>query len=588
MIDIPSTQGPHAAHGNSRAGSRPQSPTRTYTSASRIPLPLFPSFQRATPVVAQISIAQRQATHAEDISEYRREYAALGRDFQQDMTLVEYCGLRLRNRPREPQMGGQQQQQQGHNIDFIQKVGKLTIPYFDGSSRCTARAWVQKLDTYYKLNQMTEAEAISFATLHLEVEAHEWWYHRLVTLGHDHITSYREFTERLMDRFDRRDLEIHFRDLAQLRQTGTAEAFISEFQRVAVAVTDISEPRLVMLFTEGLTEPLRGWVKAYRPHSLQDVVRRTRDLADSVPKTKPFTKPFVLQRDKDHKNPPREWKGKPKLDDDTRRELMRKKLCFSCRDPWVPGHRCMGKGQIHYIEVESGSEEEDEDIQAPTDSDSETETTHEPKQQPKKPQIPARAKPQEEAKPRREVKGGTIATLSGVPKYNTLRLKGLVQGQRMTTLVDGGATHNFIDASLVARRGLRTKEFEGFHVAVADGYTMSCLDMIPNLEVKLGNYTLIDTFYVVDLSDTDVVLGVQWLYSLGEIGFNYQTLTMSFRDGSGLRVVLRGMSTGAPRAVSAKRMEQIFRHGDVAYAAECWITTRKDSEGREQYHPQIR
>jgi hypothetical protein len=121
---------------------------------------------------------------------------------------------------------------------------------------------------YYKLNQMTEAEAISFATLHLEGEAHEWWYHGLVTLGHDHITSYREFIERLMDRFDRRDPEIHFRDLAQLRQTGTAKAFISEFQRVAVAVTDISEPRLVMLFTEGLTEPLRGWVKAYHPHSL--------------------------------------------------------------------------------------------------------------------------------------------------------------------------------------------------------------------------------------------------------------------------------------------------------------------------------
>ena len=143
----------------------------------------------------------------------------------------------------------------------------------------------------------------------------------------------------------------------------------------------------------------------------------------------------------------------------------------------------------------------------------------------------------------------------------------------MTALVDGGATHNFIDASLVARRGLRTEEFEGFHVAVADGYTMTCLDMVPDLEVKLGNYTLTDTFYVVDLSDTDAVLGVQWLYSLGEIGFNYQTLTMSFRDTSGSRVVLRGMSTGAPWTVSAKRMEQIFHHGDVAYAVECWITT---------------
>ena len=100
------------------------------------------------------------------------------------------------------------------------------------------------------------------------------------------------------------------------------------------------------------------------------------------------------------------------------------------------------------------------------------------------------------------MKGGTIATLSGVPRYNTFRLKGLIQGQHMTTLVDDGATHNFIDASLVARRGLRTKEFEGFTVAVEDGYTMTCLDMVPDLEVNLEKYTLTYTFYVFDLSDT--------------------------------------------------------------------------------------
>jgi hypothetical protein len=71
-----------------------------------------------------------------------------------------------------------------------------------------------------------------------------------------------------MDRFDRRDPEIHFRDLSQWRQTSTAEAFITEFQRVVVVVTNISEPRLIMLFTEGLTEPLRGWLKAYRSPTL--------------------------------------------------------------------------------------------------------------------------------------------------------------------------------------------------------------------------------------------------------------------------------------------------------------------------------
>ena len=120
-----------------------------------------------------------------------------------------------------------------------------------------------------------------------------------------------------------------------MRQIDTIEAFITEFQQVAMAVTDISEPRLNMLFTEGLIEPLRGWVKAYKPPTLQDAILRTQDLAYSVPNTKTFSKPFVPQKDRDRNLFQREWKGKEKLDDETRRELMRKKLCFSWREPWV-------------------------------------------------------------------------------------------------------------------------------------------------------------------------------------------------------------------------------------------------------------
>jgi hypothetical protein len=441
---------------------------------------------------------------------------------------------------------------------------------------------------------MTETEAISFATLHLEGEAHEWWYHGLVTLGHSRTTSYREFTDRLMDRFDRKDPEIHFRDLAQLRQTGTAEAFITEFQRVVVAVTDISEPRLIMLFTEGLTEPLRGWVKAYRPPTLQDAILRTRDLADSVPKTKTFSKPFVPQRDRDRKPFQREWKGKEKLDDETRGELMRKKLCFSYRDPWVPGHRCMGKGEIHYIEVAADSVDSEEEEQDSGSTSSEEESAPAEEQPPGRPPSPTGAhppvvpQPPEQANRRKPAKGGVIATLSGVPRYDTLRMRGIIQGQRAITLIDGGATHNFIDASLVSRRALQTEKFEGFDVAVADGHTVECLDKVPNLEMKLGNYTVRDTFYVVDLSDTDVVLGVQWMITLRKITTNYQTLEMGFRDQDGTKVVLRGMSTGAPKTVLAKRMERIFRHGEVAYAAKCLITTQKDSEGRQQYHTEIK
>lgn len=77
---------------------------------------------------------------------------------------------------------------------------------------------------------MLEAKAIKFATLKLEGEAHEWWYHGLITLGHSNITTYEDITQIWIRRFDRKYLEIHFRELAQLKQIGTPNAYIEEFQ----------------------------------------------------------------------------------------------------------------------------------------------------------------------------------------------------------------------------------------------------------------------------------------------------------------------------------------------------------------------
>jgi hypothetical protein len=78
------------------------------------------------------------------------------------------------------------------------------------------------------------------------------------------------------------------------------------------------------------------------------------------------------------------------------------------------------------------------------------------------------------------------------------------------------------------------------------------------------------------------------MITLGKISTNYQTLEMGFRDQDGKKVVLRGMSTGAPRIVSSKRMERIFRHGAVAYVTKFLITTQKDSKGRQQIHTEIK
>ena len=98
------------------------------------------------------------------------------------------------------------------------------------------------------------------------------------------------------------------------------------------------------------------------------------------------------------------------------------------------------KGKAHYIEVFSESDEELVEEAKMDYRDCET--------------------TEEEEEPHQT--SSKIAVLSGVPRFHTLRLKGVLQGQKIIVLFDGGAKHNFIDAEMVERLKPPTNSFEGF------------------------------------------------------------------------------------------------------------------------------
>ena len=100
-------------------------------------------------------------------------------------------------------------------------MGKLTIPSFDGSSQMSTSAWLQKLSVYFQLNPMVEEDALKMEIVHLEGEASDWWFHGIRTLVHDHILSYEGLSNALMEIFERKDLELPFKELAQLKKVGS-------------------------------------------------------------------------------------------------------------------------------------------------------------------------------------------------------------------------------------------------------------------------------------------------------------------------------------------------------------------------------
>ena len=75
-------------------------------------------------------------------------------------------------------------------------------------------------------------------------------------------------------------------------------------------------------------------------------------------------------------------------------------------------------------------------------------------------------------------------------------------------MVDSGETHNFIGAEMVERRSIQTESFDGFSVLVPGDQTMVCVRYVLELSMTMGTYTLTDHFFVVNILDTNMILGV--------------------------------------------------------------------------------
>ena len=63
---------------------------------------------------------------------------------------------------------------------------------------------------------------------------------------------------------------------------------------------------------------------------------------------------------------------------------------------------------------------------------------------------------------------------------------------------------------------------------IVDGKTINCVGKCHNINLLIGEYVLKSPMNAIPMGGADVVLGVQWLQSLGMISFNFQELFMKF------------------------------------------------------------
>lgn len=374
--------------------------------------------------------------------------------------------------------------------------------------------------------------------------------------------------DRLVERFDKKDPKVYFRELAQLKQTGGLEYSISDFQRLSVMVSDISDRRLVVLFIEGLSEPLKGWVKAFDPFNLQEAIKKARSMEHATPTNKfqskgasssKDNKPFFTKTEKNETETENKDKLFAPLDRETLNDLRNKKLCFYCKGPYDMNHDCplRPKGKANRVMWAFYEDSDSENSEQQTENEESSEEKENLDDEKFKQMSTNEGKVEGRLKE---------ACLTSVQQEGSFRMRGVVAGQRVITLLDTGATHNFIDSRLVERCGIQTEQFEGLRVRVVDGFVLKCDRKITKLPLKINNYDFKTNFYVVNMGDTDLVLGMTWLHDVGEFTLNLREMEMRFQlDGK--THILKAIQDSEFKMMSCRRMESLLRHNQVEWSA---------------------
>ena len=137
----------------------------------------------------------------------------------------------------------------------------------------------------------------------------------------------------------------------------------------------------------------------------------------------------------------------------------------------------------------------------------------------------------------------SLHAIAGIRTEDTMMVPVHIGGHRLTALLDSSSTHNFIHKDLMSRLGLATSSAR-LRVTVANGDRVPCGAVARNVAMHIGQEEFAISCFGIGLGGFDLVLGVDYLRTLGPILWDFDDLCMAFW-WHGRRIVWRGI--GSPR-----------------------------------------
>jgi hypothetical protein len=220
-------------------------------------------------------------------------------------------------------------------------------------------------------------------------------------------------------------------------------------------------------------------------------------------------------------------------------ECQLKGLCYNCDDKYFLGHKC--KEQNIFMAISEEISEKDEETPSMSESPESTDITP--------PSDPPEVDP--------------VISLNALTSFSTpqtLKLIGYIKHWKVIILFDSGNTHNFIHRRIAQETHCYIHAVNNFQIMIANGGSMKCGGCCENVHLQIGDYHLKSHMFAIDMGDCDIVMGADWLRTLGHILMDFKELTMQF-DQEGHQYKFQGITAGSPEIISSHRMEKLLKKG---------------------------
>ena len=152
----------------------------------------------------------------------------------------------------------------------------------------------------------------------------------------------------------------------------------------------------------------------------------------------------------------------------------------------------------------------------------------------------------------------SVNSMVGLSSSKTMKLKGTIAHQEVIIMIDYGATHKFISTNLVQKLRLPLEATTSYDVLMGTRLVVKGEGVFRRVHLTLQNIEIVKDFLPLNLESADIILGMQWLKSLGGMQINWKTLSMQLQVG-GVTVLLQGDPTLGTSLVSLKAMWKALR-----------------------------